>query len=83
MDSLAIDCMLKQREKDTVIAARGRRVESLRRVAVIDSTTISNKSIENGILQEDNDKMNIRIKKTPRKLLFVGVLGVIFGLLIP
>jgi len=82
-DSLSIDCLLKQKEKDTIIASRGRRVESLLRVAVIDSSTISNLGIENGILQKDNDDMNIKLKKTPKKLLIVGVLGFIFGVLIP
>lgn len=82
-DSLAIDCLLKQIEKEKIIASRGRRVESLQRVAIIDSTTISNQGIENDILQSDNDKMNIRIKKTPKKMLFVGVLGLLLGLLIP
>lgn len=83
MDSLAIDCMLKQVEKDTIIASRGRRVESLQRVAVIDSTTISNQGIKNDKLQKDNNKLNITIQKTPKKLLFTGILGLILGILIP
>lgn len=83
MDSLAIDCMLKQIEKDTIIVSRGRRIESLKRVVKLDSALLSTQRIEIDVLQEDNNKMNIKIKKTPKKLLFTGILGLIFGLLIP
>jgi hypothetical protein len=66
-DSLAINCLLKQIEKDTIIIARGRRIESLQRVAKLDSTIIKQHKTDISLLTiqynkcEKHKVRNVRI----------------------
>lgn len=79
MDSLAIDCMLKQKEKDTIIAARGRRVESLRRVAIMDSVQLADNLEEIDGLRSENETYRYKQKNSWWKVLLSAVGGIILG----
>lgn len=78
MDSLAISCMLKQRYKDTIIVARGRRIESFTRVIKLDS--ILQIGYRETIFEQGKEITDLE-KKKKRNFKIGGLLGLLVGLM--
>lgn len=78
MDSMAISCLLKQKDKDTIIVARGRRIESFIRVIKLDS--ILQIGYRETIFEQD-EEIEVLEKKKKRNFKIGGLLGLLVGLM--